>query len=333
MNLFASQNLKILLFFSYSFSISFSAEDAYFITFSPSARTIGMAGAFTAVANDLYAPFYNDAGLGFQDEISFGYSYGTYDPYYLFPYSQKRSDYWGVLIPLPFRAGNLALTNQFDKTNFNDGSPIEDDWSSKLSYSKRALENLSIGTGVRMISITPSQPAGCESFLERFNFNAFDFSLLYKKNRYRVGLALSNIGENMKYSYDYGSGETLITREVNAPLPSVVRLGFSGNLKSGTNELIVGIDFTKNFTKYWSNFFWISVGVEYSLIDKLFLRAGYLWDVTHYTTRTGLAGGIGLNLNDFASIDVGIAHRTEFNVNEIRLSTTISFTPEELIGK
>lgn len=330
---FVNSISSLLCYFLSLFSFSFAAEDAYFITFPPSARIMGMAGTFTAVANDLYAPFYNDAGLGFQDKISFGYSYGNYDPYYLFPYNQKRSDYWSVLIPLPFGIGNLALSNQFDKTKIYDGSPIQDDWSSKLSYSHRVVDYLSLGMGIQVISISPPQPVGYEYFPPRFNFNAFDFSLLYKKNRYGIGLALYNVGKNMKYTYDFGIGEMSISREIDAPLPSIIRLGLSNNIQLGLNNLITVIDFTKNFTKYWSNFFWISFGAEYSLNNKLFLRAGYFWDITSYSNRSGFAGGIGITLNDFASVDIGIANHAEFNVNEIRLSATIGFTTQDVIGK
>lgn len=294
-----------------------AAEDAYFLTFPPSGRIIGLAGCFTAIADDPYATFYNDAGLGFQDKIGGGYSYGRYIPSYIFPGIKQRTDFWVFSTPLPIIGGTLGITSINDNLSAPKFVGPDDGRSLKLSFGRKVLKDMSLGMGIKLISILPS--TGYEG---PPNFLAFDFSSLYQTNLYRIGFAVANLGKPMEYL----SGDTLLRR---VPLPSLFRAGLARRFPLGKNGLTAAVDLTRSFCGYLEgdggyqrgfDIFWGSAGIEYSLRNVLVFRFGYLWDINGSTNRSGFSTGIGVKPYEIFSIDIGMAHRSVFNISDVRLS-------------
>ncbi|MEO0070837.1 MAG: PorV/PorQ family protein [candidate division WOR-3 bacterium] len=309
---------------------SFAAENGYFLTYPPSGRIIGLGGCFTAIADDPYTTFYNDAGLGAQNKIGFGYSYGTYIPSYIFPDMKHRSDFWVFSAPLPLIGGGIGITTITENLTAPEYVFPEDGRSLKLSLGRNVFKELSLGVGIKLISIFLST-----GYDGPPNFLAFDFSSLYEIHRYRIGFAIANIGKPMEYF----SGDTFLKR---VPLPSLFRAGVSRELTIGGNRLTAAVDLTRSFCGYLKgddgilrgfDIFWNSAGIEYSIKNVLLLRLGYLWDINGLSTRTGFSTGIGVKLlDDLLSIDFGIAHRSVFNVSDARLSILLEVPPKLFIS-
>ncbi len=88
----------------------------------PSARAAGLSNAFTAVANDVWAAYYNPAGLAQNNYYSAGFAYQR-----IFNLSFLKSFFLAANVPLPEKYGTVA----FSAERF--GVDYEGDWMSSES--------------------------------------------------------------------------------------------------------------------------------------------------------------------------------------------------------
>jgi len=254
---------------------SIGYADAHFLTFTPGARANGLASAFTAIADDIYAAYYNDAGLGFQNRLTFGW-YGSWSPHFTF-FKKEDCSFLGAVLPIPIVGGSFAISALY--YNYNDV-----DFYHKISYGRKISRYLSLGVGGKLVAI------GCGGW-------ALDFSGLYQRTDFRAGLTIQNVGL-------YVSQE-----DRTVPFPIIARIGlYDKFLMYEGHEIAITLDVVRNFTHM--NLFRICGGTEYIYHNFLSLRLGYQSNISG--GRSGLTYGMGVVVrNDvnrnIMKIDVGIA--------------------------
>lgn len=293
--------------------VGYSSDDATFLIETPGGRDAGLSSAFVAISDDIYACYYNDAGLGFQDGLSFGGT-GGWCPYNLIFGGEERYDFWGISFPLPIMGGKVGISAIY---NDRDG---DIDISHKLSYGKKMGRNLSIGFGGRLISVSPMLPKW--EVKENNYVWAVDISILCRKANLSIGCALQNIGPSIEYGYTLLEDTTFEGR-FEAPLPSLLRMGLGYKFQNLEEHSILGaLDIIRNFTESINeeNFFYLSSGIEYCYKGFVFLRGGYLLDINKNTERTGFYYGIGIKLEEVFCIDLGVEPQYPLQTNRIKLS-------------
>jgi hypothetical protein len=279
-----------------------------------------MAGAFTAVADDIYASSVNDAGLAVQSRISLAYSRGEFTPYLDSSGRDLTTAYVGLAVPVPLVKGSLAVTFQGAGVSV-DSTDIG--YAFKVAYGRTLAGGLSLGLGAKAVGTVTMTPA--------WVVPAFDLSALYRRNGWRAGLALANIGLFVHRAPGW-SEDTLGVGLPTGLMPNIVRAGIAYEQKRLGHSLLVALDVTRKLPGLpnGQTFWWVSTGAEYAWHNSLFMRLGYLWDVERNTGRQGISAGAGVKLDDLVSLDVGIANHEDSHVNEIRGSVTLALDPSRL---
>jgi len=238
----------------------YASTAAAFLDNGIAARSEAMGRAFTAVADDLDAFYYNPAGYAGQRSTRIN-TMGSklnniYDVYYL-----------GGGIPLGagYGAFNLFMTSLGDipRTSY-DGQYVVDS-GEKFEYASRAfffsyglnastfspqLENLKLGFNLKYINEALDE--------NRSNGFGLDAGLLYTIEKLNIGFTVLNLVEpQLKWDTDSGRKESVLRKE---------KLGFSYQL---TDDFLLALDVTLQRNENL-----MGLGLEY-LINKSFaLRAG-----------------------------------------------------------
>jgi len=138
-----------------------------------------------------------------------------------------------------------------------------------------------------------------------------------KRDNLHFGITMKNVGTTMKYSGDgmsfvglspTGTSMSVENRSQEYELPSLIKIGFSYHVKlaakvdeedetvSSDHNLAIALNFTSNsFTNDQFH-----IGLEYSFMEYLFIRAGYTYEKGLYsvdnrmTTFSGPSAGISL---------------------------------------
>ncbi len=224
------------------------------------ARPLGMGAAFTAVADDASAEYWNPAGLAFLDEYQLitmyaPYNFGT-NLYYL-----------GVGIPLGPN-GSLAASNLMLRSDgFQDRDALNQPSGSNqsilhnaasLSYARAFRDRWSAGVRLRFLQQKIFSASG--------NAFALDLSGYTKPwNGFSTGLTLTNLNRP-KITVDSESDE----------FRPAARLGLA--YRAPRDRFIVAFDLNK--TERQSVYY--TTGLEYAPTPLLSLRAG--WDEKNAVT-------------------------------------------------
>ena len=262
-------------------------------------RPVSLGEAFTGLADDEYALFYNPAGLatltGGRASLLYQSHFGAST--YLSAFGSFGSFGGGLIF---FDFGQVpCLTAQNQPCKDAQGKTIE-----SFGYSSFALtagwgammrslpfvgtlvpEGLALGVRIKFVSITSFDPVkfqtlGISGFALDPSF-LWDLGSVGPLSRVRVGLVLENL---LGLAFGAANGENL---------PIGVRLGVSTR---ALDLVTVSTDFSLNDGFH--------LGAEYSLtrlgpLDRLSIRAGLL-------TRTGLGLSVGLGVL-FANIQIDYA--------------------------
>lgn len=129
--------LIILMFLIVNVGTSFSAFEDIGI----GARPYGMGGAFVAIADDATAPMYNPAGIDYIKKPELGFTYLDIIS------GAVNYNYAGIVVPSK-KVGSFGLSFGM----LSDDSSIYSEKSIAFSYSKRIIENLSLGANLKMLS-------------------------------------------------------------------------------------------------------------------------------------------------------------------------------------
>lgn len=303
------------------------------------ARQSGIAYAFTAVADDASANYYNAAGLAFLDSPQIT---GIYLGYLLGLHPDMHHVY--VAAAYPFGKSCVGL----DFTYFNMGGSwyqasggIPWRTTSKISYARLLNRRLAIGISWKFIKQQYFSQWVWDPRLSSIGIDqggtgtswAFDANLLWRiVPRLTIGSVLHNIGPSIAYEEDRpftGSSD---------PLPRTFRLGLAYRpiqtdeisiLISGElTKVLVGMfaDESKSFWQHVGYEFdeaWKAIGLEVTIYKIVSLRGGFFYDKEG--VREGLTFGAGVSYMGL-SLDIGIdEHVYEFETENRRISLSYKF--------
>ena len=228
-------------------------------------RSDSMGGAFTALADDLSASFYNPAGLSMlQSQAVLLLHYPLYEDalYDAVIYAYPVLDFGAFCAALyRFSAGNMAGYDINDKATEDFGA---DEYKASVSYGRKLADNISAGASVNIYS----------SSISDFNAVGFgaDAGILYEPFSFlRAGLTIHNLIK-----------PTFVMDSITEGLPQRYTLGLLGKYSAA------GFDFklTSDGIFGESEFFKVKAGVEIGWAQMLAVRAGY------YDGRYSFGGGI-----------------------------------------
>jgi opacity protein-like surface antigen len=254
---------------------------ASFLKSGVGARTIGMGGAYTAVANDLSAIYWNPAGLALlrTNEASFNHVNWIADVKFDVAAAAMIIDGVGTLGAsfTTLNAGEMEVTTTGEPEGtgerFNAGATMLN-----ISYARSLTDMFSIGFNVKYLReyIWNDQAQGV----------ALDIGTFYTApvfNGLHIGASMSNFGAKMRME---GRDELLLVHTgadnkniVNAryeldsyELPLLFRVGLATDLFNGeNNRLTVAMDaiHPNDNTEY------VNSGIEYSWANIVSLRGGW----------------------------------------------------------
>ncbi len=278
------------------------------LTITPGARSNGMGEAFTALADDATATYWNPAGLAFADtssqEITLQHSNWlpqlADDLYYEFlGYSRHLSGWGGV-------GGNITFMSMGEQQETTEGGDVVGTFYSygvaiTGGFGTEVAPGVGVGLGLKFIydHLYYEDTGKGSSF-------AADLGVLYRVPMDELGLesagdlnlaaSLSNLGPNMSYG---GNAE-------NNPLPRTFRAGLAYEpFDSRLLQLSVVADYSKILTQVedglgdeFNENKW-GAGAELWYYDLLALRAGYMHDTEGMSTIEGPTFGAGLQYGGF----------------------------------
>lgn len=277
---------------------------------NPWARSNGLGGANSASVVGLEAQFLNVAGIAHTNSTELIFSNTTWlkgsgTNIAAFGLSKKIGENGGViaLSVVSLSYGDIDITTvEQPEGGIGTFSPKQSNIN--LSYAKAFSNSIYGGVNLKIVSESTSSL--------KASTVAIDAGIQYitgKREQIRFGVALKNVGPNMKYSGDglsfrgYVPGQanamTVEQRSAGFELPSLIRIGGSYDFYLDDKTTLVGAyTFTSNsFTNDQH-----ALGLELKWSKYLVLRAGYVYenDMFDETLRmnvlTGFAGGVSIEV-------------------------------------
>lgn len=234
-------------------------------------RACAMGEAYTAIADDPSAVYWNPAGLSRMNSMDVMFSHN-------FWFLDMSMQHFNGVLPTQWgnfglgifysSSGSIPQIEDFIKT----GDYTAYDAAVSLSYARQLPKAVSIGVNAKYI-LSQIEKVQASTY-------ALDIGLLYDPvivPGLHVGLNIQNIGPGLKFI------------EQKDPLPTCLRAGVGYSWESLT------IGFAMNDYLKGEND--ICIGAEYVLLNTLPLRIGY-------NTRSAISGGFGLI---YGNLDIGYA--------------------------
>jgi hypothetical protein len=262
---------------------------AQFLKMGVGARACGMGEAFTAVADDPSAVYWNQAGLAQLDRV---------DVLAMQNFWLLDMSYQYLALAVPSGIGTFGLSAAYSSSGtipkYEDFQKTGDytayDATASLAYGRDIARigagDLGLGLGGRFI----------QQKIENEDAMGFagDVGLLYRLTLFNVGLAVQNIGPGIKFI------------ERADPLPLDMNLGASGRI----GPVLLAAD----LGKYIDSKVRFGIGAEGTLLKVLALRAGY-------NTASSFSAGGGVTWHgisiDYAFVpykDIDATHRISARV-------------------
>lgn len=168
---------------------------ANFEDMGSSARPLGMGNAFSALATDVNALYYNPAGLGYLTTAEATSSYTRY-LMGLADDSSLGGGYLALAIPMTDNSAAGIAYNNFNLAGFYQEHTLS------LGYGLRVMKNLSVGLTVKGLMATIGQDAytAIDPLFQQFGYTttniAFDLGFIFQPFPfYRVAFTLMNINQ------------------------------------------------------------------------------------------------------------------------------------------
>jgi hypothetical protein len=256
----------------------------------PGARPGALGRAYTALANDAEATYWNPGALGFLKKMEFTV---THEPRGVASNNEMFFDYGAFAYPTPW--GTFAFSLQYHNMGVSDRTDEQGNFLGTmhsyginpwLSYSKTFLDDkLGVGGSVKYDYEHLFTGEGGTS-----NALCFDIGGQYRPFTWLwTGLAVTNIGPTVDGSM----------------LPRTLRVGVASNLiKDKFNDLNLSADVHKvmvnlndSFTKELAQAAYCG-GAEYFYFDLVGVRLGYYY--LRYGDIMGLSFGAGVRYAGFA---------------------------------
>ena len=258
---------------------------AQFLKIGVSARATGMGSAFTAVADDASAAFWNPAGLvdvqgtvialhhsEWPADINLDYANYTFAPAF-------------IRGKVSLHARGLTMDPQVVRTVFRQDGTGEmfdaGDMSFGLSYARYFTDKFSAGITVSWVHMGLADRSA--------NQVVGDFGLQYRIGirGMKLGMMVQSIGSEV----DFDNGP--------AKLPTVFKVGLAVDAYRGGPHAIIGVG---EFSHPSDNAERQNFGLEYSYNEFLFLRSGY--NVNFDAESFAAGAGIALQTSQSTSVDV-----------------------------
>ncbi|MBU2530534.1 MAG: PorV/PorQ family protein [Elusimicrobia bacterium] len=283
---------------------------ASFLKISPGAGPAGMGGAYTAMASDINALYYNPAGIGNITQTQIGVTHAEW-------LSNVNFDFVGGVLPTArgsFGVSAIALTTGEiegrDESGNKSGNFNSSDLAVMFSGSRRLSSDMQLGGSIKVLRQTIAN--------ETANGVALDIGGMRRvSNKFTLGLTVRNFGPKMKFI------------EEKYSLPLSITTGVSYKVVGAFN-LATDISYEPVDKKRT-----VSFGTEFSPMHFFTLRAGYLFQAVEalygssansLSDKSGeqnsFAGGIGIKLFghnlDYAVVpyaDIGLTQRISYNAN------------------
>jgi long-subunit fatty acid transport protein len=274
---------------------------APFLEIGVGARAQALGGAFTAIANDISALYWNPAGITQIQSVSISAIYTEW-------LANTRHEYFGLVIPL---GGTFAWGINATILDYVDEQPVRtidlpegtgeywlaSDIALSTTFAARITDRFSFGMSAKYIRM--------QIWNESASAAALDFGVLYKSQLkgLTLGTSISNFGTTMKLdgrdlvrAYDadkqnYSNDQlNVLYKMENYPLPLLFRFGIAYSISiTDKNHLTLTTDLNHPANNVES----VNVGVEYCLMNMFYIRTGYesLYD---NDSENGLTYGFGL---------------------------------------
>ena len=287
---------------------------AKFLSLGIGPRANAMGGAYTAVANDPYAIYWNPAGIASSDQFQALFTFTNL-------FAGINLDYFGLVIPSG-DVGNFALnvtavnygsigvtTEQQPDGTGETFSPASYEFG--LSYARNITQDFAVGATAKIVTenIYHSNATGI----------AFDIGTLFTTPFYGVKFAssITNFGTKMQMSgsdllirYDVDASRAGSNNTVDAniaadqfDMPLRLQIGIARDFLFLDNQrLTLAVDGVVPNDNNES----VNVGGELALFDNVvFLRGGYK-SLFLKNSQEGLTLGVGLKYQRAGYIDIGI---------------------------
>jgi long-subunit fatty acid transport protein len=274
---------------------------APFLGIGMGARANAMGGAFTAVADDIHALYWNPAGIAQSSRIQSGFTHTNW-------LIETQINWAGLTIP----AGSVGTfgiavsvldygTMEVTKMNAQDGTGqtfSAQDLSAQITWAKMLTDRFSVGLSMKLINQS-IYTASANGFALDVGF-LFNTGLL--KNGIKIGASVSNFGTSMRLDgqiltqnfslnpNENGTPQNLpvryVTDEFNLPL--TYRIGVSYDwLRSPEGRFTLALDAVNPNDNTQT----VNVGAEYEWKNIIFIRAGYMAIFENNPEKSWTIGG------------------------------------------
>jgi long-subunit fatty acid transport protein len=268
---------------------------AQFLKIGVGARATAMADAFTAIADDASALYWNPAGLVYskRNEIIFAHNEWVADIKHEFVgafYKFSENDAIGVSVTA-LHMDDMPVTTEFQPTGTGEYFTVGD-IGITLSYSRKMTSQFSFGGSVRYIEQTMAEL--------KMRGLMIDLGTLYWTGlgTTRFAVAITNFGNELQPEGEVVllSGKTKSDWQSFSP-PTMFRIGFAFEPLMTDIHRITGSVQLNHPNDNSEN---VSFGVEYAWRNILFLRGGYKLNVEEQDFTAGAGVQLPLGIADVA---------------------------------
>lgn len=291
---------------SITFASGPGTSGGQFLRVGVGARAAGMGGAFSSLADDASAIYWNPSGLAqlSQKEVTLSYNAYFLDTSAQFlGYAQPMAGgVFGVSVNMLSvkDIGKRSVTGG-DADAPDQGTFKTSDLAGTLAYARK-LDDLNLGVGVKYIS---SDLGSSDYGTASANAFAVDLGAMYNINEnLQASLAVLNLGTKLKYISE------------SDPLPLNIKPGvaWKGDVGFGKLNAVLDADLLVN-----DGLNYVQPGVEYWPIEMLAIRAGY--QIGRDSSAGGLGAGLGFRHSslsvDYAFVpfgNLGDTHRVSLGL-------------------
>ncbi len=270
-------------------------RSAQFLNIAVGARAVAMGESYVAAADDVYAAYWNPAGLSYVGTSQLGFMHNEW-------FEDIRYEYLGYAQPvgnLGTLAGSLAFVYMGELEKIDETGRLIDhfrpyDTLFALSFGKKLSNSISAGITAKFLREQIDEK-DAQAF-------AVDLGGLYSLSNsgLTLGANIQHIGTKLKFVNDSFS------------LPVNIALGAA--YRSMDDALTIVFDVNRP-TDANSN---VGLGAEYKIMNTISLRTGYKYTVggNNLGNSSGLRAGLGVEVKnyelDYAFVfygDLGQAHR------------------------
>ncbi len=264
-------------------------------------------GAYTSMANDISAMYWNPAGLADVKRMSFEGHYTQW-------FAGFKHIYAGFATPITeqftlgfnitsFQSDDIAITTLQNQEGTGHHYRVSD-IAGGLSFAGYLTNDFSFGINAKYVfnGFSSLSASGI----------AFDIGTLYNTGiqGIKLGFSMSNLGTKMQYSgQDLRTTAKIIEELRGSPIdaeyisstysmPLIFRAGISSEVwKDEDNSVTAAFDFTtlSDTPEQYT------LGAEYKFQDLINVRGGYVFGQDQF----GLSGGIGLNWDTGSGFKAG----------------------------